>query len=167
MARPKHTKQRVAGYVDPPTKAWAEHEAKLSGSFLSTIISQIVSSAHLRGVPLALIPGLIAQAAQAPPLVRAPTAFALPAKKPGYVYVIRAGDYFKIGRTGNVDSRLAQIRTACPLAAGLVMAQEVADPIRLEAELHKEFALHRVHGEWFVLGPEALARIRSRLGGAP
>lgn len=61
----------------------------------------------------------------------------------------------KIGRGAN---RLSSLQTGCPFE--LKVLATTFGPIRLESELHRRFAEHRVRGEWFVLSPAIQAYIR-------
>ena len=67
----------------------------------------------------------------------------------GWVYFVRAGERVKIGYARNYKTRMKELQTGCPYSLTLLMALE-AKPER-ERELHREFAAHRVQGEWFHL----------------
>jgi hypothetical protein len=72
----------------------------------------------------------------------------------GHVYLFESesGSY-KIGRTGNVQSRLALIQTSSPYPVKVVHSIHVDDMVTAEAFLHRKFAAYRRHGEWFDLTP--------------
>ena len=67
----------------------------------------------------------------------------------GYVYVIQAGVFFKIGRTKNIKSRLSQMKTSNPHELRVVGLKVVDSPDIEEFLLHREYEHHRVRGEWF------------------
>jgi hypothetical protein len=69
----------------------------------------------------------------------------------GWVYLIQAGEYTKIGIARNVRVRLATLQTGQPIRLVLRGAVELEDYTGAEAELHEMFSAQRVHGEWFAL----------------
>jgi gamma-glutamyl:cysteine ligase YbdK (ATP-grasp superfamily) len=78
------------------------------------------------------------------------------------VYFIRASSgHIKIGIASNPKERLALLQIANPLP--LELMGTVPGGVKLERELHSEFAAHRVSGEWFNPAPELLARISELL----
>jgi len=71
--------------------------------------------------------------------------------KEGYVYLINAGDVFKIGVSIDVESRLSYMQTGCPLPMRLVSkykAQNICK-LKIEKALHDYFSEYRLSGEWF------------------
>lgn len=69
----------------------------------------------------------------------------------GFLYVVRSGDYFKIGRTSNLTRRLAALRRQFPNEMSVIYTQCVADMVQSERTLHTIFGERRIHGEWFEL----------------
>lgn len=70
------------------------------------------------------------------------------------VYLIKDGEYYKIGHTTNFAIRISSIRTSNPREVEVITFIETvnrAQAKRLETALHKFFALKRVQGEWFEL----------------
>jgi hypothetical protein len=65
----------------------------------------------------------------------------------GWVYFIEAGGYIKIGFTGSVPSRLAQIETATPFV--LTLLRQEPGTLETEMAFHKRFGALHVKGEWF------------------
>lgn len=80
--------------------------------------------------------------------------------KAGYVYLIRAegSDSIKIGRTTNIDDRLASLETSSPFSLTLVHHKWVENSYQLEAMLHSEFSERRIKREWFSLSDEEVKR---------
>lgn len=73
------------------------------------------------------------------------------------VYFVQAGDAVKIGMSKDIPKRLRTLRTMSPLPLELLGA--VPGGRQEEAELHREWATQRLHGEWFRAAPELLGRI--------
>lgn len=72
----------------------------------------------------------------------------------GYVYVLRSGDFIKIGKSKNVDQRLTQISPKTPMPVTLLHTIACDDMSWAEAQLHRHYAHYRTNGEWFLL-PQA------------
>jgi len=71
-----------------------------------------------------------------------------------HVYMIKAGDYCKIGITGRLDSRLRAIKTSNPMEVSLIDSQQYdnnQDALAVEKAIHEHFGFKfgRVRGEWF------------------
>jgi Meiotically Up-regulated Gene 113 (MUG113) protein len=85
----------------------------------------------------------------------------------GHVYALRAGDHVKIGTTaGPIAARMNELATGCPYPIACV-GWQVGGP-SLEAALHRYFAAHRTHNEWFDFWPiaDAIERLLPRKLGA-
>lgn len=87
----------------------------------------------------------------------------LPARRGGYVYLIRDRDvtgYCKIGKSTNVRRRIGHFDTMLPFETDLLHIIETDDCTALEARLHRHFAEKRVRGEWFELDDNDIAAIK-------
>lgn len=71
-----------------------------------------------------------------------------------HVYMIKAGEYCKIGITGDLMARLRTIQTSNPVEVSLLASQRydnTQDALAVEKAIHDNFGFKygRVKGEWF------------------
>lgn len=68
---------------------------------------------------------------------------------PDYVYLMRAGEFYKIGVSKTPEKRARAMQTGCPRKI------EILHTVACESAYNMEFAMHglyqekRTHGEWF------------------
>jgi hypothetical protein len=80
------------------------------------------------------------------------------------VYFARSKDLIKIGWSGEIQRRIANLRSS--VAPDLVLLATTPGGPDLEAHLHAKFAGLRVRSEWFRAGPDLLAFIETVQAGA-
>jgi len=79
-----------------------------------------------------------------------------------YVYIVRSGNYYKIGKADDINSRLVQLQTGNPEKLVLISAIEcptATAALKLEAELHTKLGKYSLHHEWFDLPEEVVQQL--------
>lgn len=74
-----------------------------------------------------------------------------------FVYVLRSGPYFKIGKTTELGKRISQLKIQLPFEVELFKVINTNDCTKLETFFHKAYSNLRVNGEWFTLSPHDAA----------
>ena len=79
-------------------------------------------------------------------------------KKPGFLYLVKCGDKYKIGMTNNVSRRMRQLDTR-PYNLSLIKSVKVDDMPSKERVAHKKFAEFKEIGEWYSFTPAQVQEV--------
>lgn len=80
----------------------------------------------------------------------------------GFVYIMKSGRFYKIGRTNAAGRRERELALQLPEKASTVHIIRTDDPVGIEAYWHKRFETKRKNGEWFELSASDITAFRRR-----
>jgi hypothetical protein len=80
----------------------------------------------------------------------------------GYVYLLKSGKYYKIGRSKAPGRREYELAIQLPEPVVRVHTIETDDPGGIERYWHQRFSERRKNGEWFELRREDVFAFRRR-----
>jgi hypothetical protein len=148
---PTTAELRMFGKNNPdfPSHSTFTNNFRAKGEFLGKLREWIAKEDEYADIA-ALIPEEVQKQAKL-----APT-------KEGFVYLIKSGAHYKIGRSDELERRVKEIRIALPEAATLVHSIRTDDPAGIEAYWHRRFADRQANGEWFKLSNTDVAAFKRR-----
>lgn len=79
-----------------------------------------------------------------------------------FVYLLKSGKFYKIGRTNSVGRRQYEIATQMPEEVVEIHRISTDDSVGIERYWHQRFASKRLKGEWFNLSSEDVAVFKLR-----
>lgn len=80
----------------------------------------------------------------------------------GFVYMLKAGRNFKVGRSNSFDRRSRELKIQLPEQAETVHVIRTDDPIGIELYWHRRFESKRKNGEWFELNAQDVKAFKRR-----
>lgn len=72
------------------------------------------------------------------------------------VYLLRCNEFYKIGRSGNILSRIEGLQIGNPYPIDLLFFCRTLKDLEVERKLHTHFVTKKVRGEWFQLSERDL-----------
>lgn len=80
----------------------------------------------------------------------------------GYVYLLKSGKYYKIGRSNAPGRREYELAIQLPERVVAVHTLKTDDPVGIERYWYQRFSGRRKNGEWFELRREDISAFRRR-----
>lgn len=124
-------------------------------ALLAKVVEHCRSRGGLQDVALLCDRHLSSLCPSLPAPASAPNAF-------GFVYLMKSGRFFKIGRSNAAGRRFYELGLRLPEPVQSVHVIPTDDPPGIEAYWHKRFAAKRKNGEWYALDSKDVAAFKRR-----
>lgn len=146
---PTHAELRLIRQTDKTFPSSSVYE-RLGprATLLARVVAYCEDRPELEDVPVILAP-LIAAAEDSRLDHNAPT----DDPPEGFVYLLKSGRHYKLGRTNSLGRREYELGIQLPERAKKIHAIKTDDPAGIEGYWHRRFADRRANGEWFALTP--------------
>ncbi len=79
-----------------------------------------------------------------------------------FIYMLKAGRYFKVGRSNSFDRRSRELKIQLPEQAETVHVIRTDDPVGIELYWRRRFESKRKNGEWFELSAQDVKVFKRR-----
>ena len=76
-----------------------------------------------------------------------------------YIYVVKCNEFYKIGYSSNVVSRLNSLQNGNPYPLQLILVRKLPEAKYFESVLHEVYKDFRIRREWFQIGLEDMNRL--------
>ena len=139
----------------PNDKVFAGHFGSAS-ELRSVVIDYCGSHAGFDDVPAICEPAALKRTKESSIHEQAPTEVV------GFVYLMKHGRHYKIGKTNATGRREYELAIQLPEKLNTVHVIKTDDPDGIEAYWHKRFAAKRGNGEWFSLDSEDVTVFKRR-----
>lgn len=83
---------------------------------------------------------------------------------PGFVYMVKSGTRYKVGRTGELQRRVSELKYQSPDEVELVHSIRTDDQIGIEAYWKRRFAPRQHREEWYTLTAADVRAFKRRKG---
>lgn len=80
-----------------------------------------------------------------------------------HVYLMRCGDYVKVGISSDPEKRARFLQSTCPYQVEVIASFKVENPKEIEARMHERLIAHRHRNEWFQLSDAQVGEISTEL----
>jgi hypothetical protein len=80
----------------------------------------------------------------------------------GFVYLMKSGKYYKLGRSSAAGRREYELSIQMPERLSTVHTIRTDDPVGIEGYWHRRFEAKRRNGEWFDLSSADLKAFKRR-----
>ena len=87
-----------------------------------------------------------------------------PVRPSKYVYLVKAGEFYKIGIADDINERVKRLQSGCPHKIEIINSWNVSSASRHESYLHNSFSMKCTSGEWFSLSSDDILFVNNYMG---